>query len=73
MISSLWLHLVDVLENYVIYPVEIDQVLVMTNNITTLVYTYAKLRLKKPPENFHKLSHTGRIITCITSSLAWTQ
>ena len=30
----------------------------MTNNITTLVYTYTKCRLKMPPEILYKLAHT---------------
>ena len=40
-ISAWWLHLLDGLEHYVIYPGEVSQILVMTNNITNLGYTYS--------------------------------
>ena len=41
----------------------------MTNNIITLGYTYAKLRLKNPPDIFCKIAHIGRLIVWIPSSL----
>ena len=71
MLSALWLNLLDGLGHYVILPGAIGQVLATTNNIMTLGYTYAKQRLKKPPENFLKFWHIGRIIAWIPSRLAW--
>ena len=63
MLSMWWMHLLDGLGHYIIHPGSIEKVLVMTNNITTLGYNYYKLRFKKPPEIFYKLSHTGWITT----------
>ena len=47
------------LVHYVICLGVFEQVLVITNNVMTLVYTYAKFRLKNPPDIFHKIEHTG--------------
>ena len=70
-ISSCWLHLLYGLGNYVILPGEIEQVLVMTNNIMTLGYTYAKLRLNNTPDIIYKLTHIGHLITWTPSRLSW--
>ena len=48
MISAWWLHPLDRLVQYVIILGAIEQVLLTTNNIMTIGYTYTKLRLKKP-------------------------
>ena len=58
MISAWWLHHLERLVYYV-------QFLVMTNNITTLGYTYNKRRLKKPSYIFCKIAHTSRLIEWI--------
>ena len=58
--------------HYVIHPKSIVQVLVMTNNIITFSYTYAKCRLNNPPDIFYKLTHTCRIIARIPPRFAWT-
>ena len=52
MLIEWWLHLLDRLVNSVIRPEAVAEVLLMTNNTMTLCYTYAKHRLKKPPEIF---------------------
>ena len=62
----------DRLVHYVIRPGEVEQVLVITNNITTFGYTYAKLKIKKIPENFCKISQTILVIEWIPSKLSWT-
>ena len=62
MLSAWWLHIMNGLGNYVIRPGEIEQVLVMNNNITKLGYTYAKRRIKNPPDIFCKISHTNGLI-----------
>ena len=69
--SSWWLQLLYGLGQYAIKPGAVAQLLVMTNNITTLGYIYAKRRLNKPPDIFCKISHIGRVIALILSSLAW--
>ena len=43
-----WLHLLDGLGQYIILLGEVTHILVMTNNITTLGYTYNKRSIKKP-------------------------
>ena len=48
------------------------KVLTNNNNITTLGYTYAKLRINDPPNIFYKLAHIGRIIVCIPWRFSWT-
>ena len=50
MISTWWLYLLVGLVHYVIRMGVNEKVLVMTNNIMNLGYTYAKLRLKKIPD-----------------------
>ena len=52
MISTWWLHLLGVIGHHVIRPGEVAKIMVMNNNTTTLGYTYAKHRLKKPPDLF---------------------
>ena len=71
-LSAWWLHFLDGLGYYVIRPGISEQVLVMTNNIMTLGYTYAKCRLKNIPDIFCKIAHIGRLIAWIPSRLAWT-
>ena len=61
-ISMWWLNLLNELGHYVIRLGEIEQMILMTNNIITLGYTYAKLRLNNHPEIFCKLTHIGGII-----------
>ena len=53
-------------------PGEVAQILIMTNNITTLSYTHAKLRIKNPPDILCEIAHIGRLIEWISSRLAWT-
>ena len=65
MLSAWWLNLLEGLLHYVILLGSIEQVLVITNNITTLGYIYSNLRLKNPPDIVYKITHIGRII-------AWT-
>ena len=72
MLSKWWLHILYRLGHYVIHPLVVAQILVMTNNITHLCYTYSKCRLKNPPGILYKITHTGQIITWIPSRLAWT-
>ena len=71
-LSTWWLHLLYGLVNCVVRPGEIEEFMLMTNNTMTLGYTYVKLRLKKPPDIFYKLTHNVRIIAWITSRLSWT-
>ena len=63
MLNTWWLHLLEVLGRYAIRPGAIEQVLVMTNNIITFGYHYAKLRIKKTPDIIYKLTPIGRIIS----------
>ena len=62
----------DRLGQYVIRMGEVAYILVITNNITTLVYTHAKHRLNKPHDIFCEIEHIGRKIAWIPSRLAWT-
>ena len=71
MINTWLLHILDELGYYVIFPVAIGQVLVTTNNTTTLGYTYDKHRLKNPPDVIYKLTHIVQIIIWDPSILAW--
>ena len=64
MLSAWWLHLLDSIVKYIIRPLSVVQILVMTNNMT-LGYTYAKRRIKKTPDIFCKIAYIGRLI-------AWT-
>ena len=66
-ISAWWLHLLEGLLHYVIHPGAIEQVLVITNNIITLGYTYTKIRLNISPDIFCKIAHNGRLVECILS------
>ena len=51
MLVALWLHLLDGLGHYVSHPEAIEEVLMITSNkIMSLGYTYDKRRLKKPPD-----------------------
>ena len=44
----------------------------MNNNIMTLGYTYDNIRIKNPPDIFHKFSHIGPLIAWIFLRLTWT-
>ena len=57
MLREWWLHLLDRLGHYVICPGAIAQIIMMTNSIMNLGYTYAKHRLKKPPYIFFQIAH----------------
>ena len=52
MLIAWWLHLLEGLGHYIIRPGSVSQIMVMTNNITNLGYTYDKrrLKIKKPPD-----------------------
>ena len=54
MLRTWWLHILDGLGHYVISLGEIAQIIMMTNNIKTLGYTYAKHRIKSPLPHFLK-------------------
>ena len=73
MISTRWLHLVDGLGHYSICLGSVAYIMVMTNNIMTLGYTYAKRRLNNPPKNFCKIARISRLIAWAPSRLAWIQ
>ena len=73
MLITWWFHIIVGLGHYVIYLGEIDHVLVTTNNIMNLSYTYAKHTLKNPPGIFYKIAHTGQLMAWIPSRLAWDQ
>ena len=62
MLRAWWLHLMYGLGQYVIRSGVIEQVLVITNNIMNLGYTYAKRKINNTPEIIHKLTHIGWII-----------
>ena len=51
-LSAWWFNLLDGLGHYAIHPGAVARIRVMINNITTLGYTYAKRRLKNPPDIF---------------------
>ena len=72
MLSAWGLHFLDLLRHYVIRPGTIEKVLVITNNIITLDYTYSKHMLKKPHGILCKLIHTFRLVLWIHSRLSWT-
>ena len=62
MLRSWCLHLMYGLGQYVIWSGVIEQVLVITNNIMNLGYTYAKRKINNTPEIIHKLTHIGWLI-----------
>ena len=72
MLITRWLHLLYGLGHYVILPGTIAHILMMTNNIMTLVYIYAKCRLKNPPDIFFQIAHISRLLAWIPSILSWT-
>ena len=71
-ISVWWFHLLYRLGHYAIRLGEVENFLLITNNIMNFGYTYAKCRLKNPPDIFCKISHIGRIMAHIPSRLSWT-
>ena len=71
MLSVWWLHIMGGLVHYVIRPGEVAQILMMTKNIATLGYTYVNHRINISPDLLYKLTHTGRIIAWIPSTLDW--
>ena len=69
---SVWcLHLLDGLRHYVIRPGAISYILMMTNNIITSGYTYAKRRLKNPPVIFFQFAHISLLIAGKPSISSW--
>ena len=72
MLSVWWLHILDGLGHYVTLLGGIAHIIMMTNNIMDLGYTYAKLRLKNPPDNFCQIAHISQLIAWIPSRLSWT-
>ena len=72
MIRTWWLHLPDELGHHVIRLGEIEQIIMMTNNIMTLWYTYAKRRLNNTPKIFCQIAYISQLIACILSILSWT-
>ena len=72
MLSAWWLYLLDRLGHYVIHPGAIAQIIMISNNIMTLGYTYAKRRLKKPLDIFCQIEHISRLMAWIPSILSWT-
>ena len=71
MISAWCLHLMDGLGRYVIWPGEIEQVLVMTNNLMTLGYNYAKCRINILTNIVYTLTNLVQIDTRNLSRLSW--
>ena len=71
MLSAWWLNILDGIGHYVIRPGEIYQIIMMTNNITTLGYTYDKHRIKNPPDISFQISHISQLIAWILSRLSW--
>ena len=65
MLIPWWLQLIDGLGHYVIRQRKIELVMVMTNNIITLGYTYEKHRLKTPPGIFCNITQTVGLIEWI--------
>ena len=72
MIIAWCLHLLYGLGHYVMHPGAVAQILMMTNNIMTLGYTYSKHKLKNPPDIFCQIAHISRLIAWIPSILSWT-
>ena len=56
-ISTWWLHLLKKILLYVTHLGAVEQILVTTNNIMTLGYTYAKRRIKNPRDIFCVVAH----------------
>ena len=71
MIIAWWLYLLDILGHYIILVGSAAQIMVMTNNITSLGYTYSKCRLNNPPDIFYEIAHIYRLVEWIPSMLAW--
>ena len=63
MISLWWLNLLDGIGHNIICPGVVAQILVTNNNITTLGYTYSKLR-SRTPLNFSQ-NFTHRPTNCM--------
>ena len=72
MLSAWCLHLLDILGHYNTCPGAIVQIIMITNTIMTLGYTYYKCRLKNPPNIFFQIAHISRIIAWIPLGLSWT-
>ena len=70
MLSAWWLYILYGLGKCATRLGAVAQILVMTNNIINLRYTYADRRLKKPPDIFCKISHIDQLIAWIPSRLA---
>ena len=50
MITAWRIKKLDVLGHYIIRPIEMEKLLIMKTNLTTLDYIYTALRIKKPPD-----------------------
>ena len=72
MLIPWWLHLLDRLGHYVIRPRAIAQILMITNNVMTLGYIYAKCSLNTPLKIFCQIEHISQLISWISSRLSWT-
>ena len=57
MLSTWWLRLMELIGHYIIFPSIVAQIIVMTNNIMNLGYTYYNFGLKNPPNVFCKIAH----------------
>ena len=72
MLRTWWLNFLDGLGHYIILLGSMAQILMTFRNITTLGYTYAKLRLNNPPKIFCQIAHISQLIAWIPSRLSWT-
>ena len=70
MLITWWLHLLVGLGHYVIRPGETVNILMITNNVMSLGYTYAKCRIKNPPDIFCQILHINRLIAWNPSRLS---
>ena len=69
MLSIWWSNLLGGLGHYFICPGAVAQMMVMTNNIMTLGYTYAKRSINNHPNFFRKIVYIGQLIAWIPSRL----
>ena len=70
MLRGWWFQLLDGLGNYVIWPGNIEQVLMMANNLINFGYTYTKKSLKRTPYIVYTLIHISCLFTQTSSRLA---
>ena len=62
-ISSWWTHLLEGFGHYVIQPRAIQWLMVTTNNIMNMGYTYAITRLKNTPDIILTITHFRSLST----------